>query len=208
MPTIIAGKFKGRHLASPKNKATRPTMGRNRQVLFDKLIHGYCSTLFSLQDAVVLDGFAGTGAFGLEALSRGARFAIFCDKDRQIFQILKKNVALCHAQNQSCPILCDIIYGNLPRIQQKATIIFLDPPYRRELITPALQSIIEKKYLTDPALVILETQSQEPLPIKTWRIEEKNNGKNMYQLRLIDQAKLKNTNFTFWYFTTEKTLAL
>src|ERR1700689_2878734 len=89
---IVGGKHRGRQLAAPPGWAVRPTGGRARGALFDILAHGRFGARPIYEDARVLDAFAGTGAFGLEALSRGARFASFIEKDRVARAVLQQNI--------------------------------------------------------------------------------------------------------------------
>jgi 16S rRNA (guanine966-N2)-methyltransferase len=89
---IVAGKHRGRRIAAPPGDAVRPTSERARQALFNILAHGRFAPAPVFEDARVLDVFAGTGAFGLEALSRGARFATFIEKDRDAREALAANI--------------------------------------------------------------------------------------------------------------------
>ena len=89
---IVAGKHRGRRIAAPPGDAVRPTSERAREALFNILAHGRFALAPIIEDARVLDVFAGTGAFGLEALSRGARFATFIEKDRAAREALAANI--------------------------------------------------------------------------------------------------------------------
>src|SRR5713226_9021051 len=89
---IVGGKHRGRRIAAPPGDTVRPTSERAREALFNILAHGRFATAPVFEDARVLDVFAGTGAFGLEALSRGARFATFIEKDRQAREALAANI--------------------------------------------------------------------------------------------------------------------
>src|SRR5580658_4635228 len=90
---IIAGRHRGRPIEAPPGDAVRPTSERAREALFDMLAHGRFGERPLCEDAMVLDAFAGTGALGLEALSRGARFVTFLEKDRSARAVLERNIA-------------------------------------------------------------------------------------------------------------------
>jgi 16S rRNA (guanine966-N2)-methyltransferase len=121
---IIAGQFKGRRLAGPVGTGVRPTSDRLRETLFNVLAP-------VVAGARVLDGYAGTGAVGLEALSRGAAHVTFVERDRRTSDLLMKNVDACRAQD-ACAIIRDDFVGG--RWSGRATVdlfdlVLLDPPY-------------------------------------------------------------------------------
>ena len=156
---IIAGKHRGMRLTAPEGLAVRPTGERAREALFDILAHGRFAEAPCYLDALVLDAFAGTGAFGLEALSRGARFATFLEKDRTARAALLKNVAALGATAQAAILAADAL--NPPRASSPATLAFLDPPYREDLATPALAALGKAGWLADQALVVVELAARQ-----------------------------------------------
>src|SRR5690348_8399641 len=101
---IVAGTWRGRALVAPPGTATRPTADRLRQALFDMLLHATWAGRDAVEDARVLDVFAGTGAFGLEALSRGAAHASFIERAPAALAALRANIAACRAQER-CTVL-------------------------------------------------------------------------------------------------------
>lgn len=123
---IIAGEFRGRRLLDPEGDTTRPITDRAKQSLFDILAA-------DLPGAVVYDCFAGTGSLGLESLSRGARHAVFFERDRSASQRLKRNIEALGVSDRATVHSGDIfaIVERLPAppIDRRASIIFLDPPY-------------------------------------------------------------------------------
>ena len=156
---IVAGKHKGRRLAAPEGRDIRPTADRTRQALFDVLEHGHLieGGGSALVDAVVLDGFCGTGALGLEALSRGAAEATFMDSNRAALDCARANAkALGVAGNF---ILADAT--NPPRARRPATLIFLDPPYGTNLGAPALAALKVAGWMAPAAIVSLEMSGPE-----------------------------------------------
>ncbi len=156
---IVAGKHRGRRLLAPEGQEVRPTSERAREALFDILAHGRFSEQDACIDAIVLDAFAGTGAFGLEALSRGARHATFMEKDRAAREALKRNIenlgetarAAILAVNASRP----------PRATVPANLAFLDPPYRTDLAAPALAALAKSGWLAVEALVVVELAARD-----------------------------------------------
>ncbi len=157
---IIAGAWRGRRLTSPA-AATRPTADRLRQALFDMLAHAPWAGRAAIDGALVLDAFAGTGALGLEALSRGAAQASFIEPDRAALAALRANIAACGAEAR-----CRVIPGDATRPPQgePCTLVFLDPPYGRGLIQVALAALHRAGWIAAGSLLIAETGADEPPP--------------------------------------------
>jgi 16S rRNA (guanine966-N2)-methyltransferase len=131
---IIAGLHRGRRLVAPAGATTRPTADRVRQALFDMLWHAPWAGREAIEGAVVLDAFAGTGALGLEALSRGAAAAHFIENDRAALAALRANIATCGEAAR-----CRVLTGDAtkpPRALQPCTLVFLDPPYAPRVAAP------------------------------------------------------------------------
>jgi len=157
---ITGGEAKGRRLSSPKGMAIRPTSDRIREAIFSILGQ-------DLSDLSVLDLFAGTGSLGLEALSRGARHAVFIDKSQQSIEIIRENLASCGYQNSGTILRRDLKKGlplSHPVLQQGFDLIFLDPPYRKDLITPLLNKISFIGILLNESRVVVELSKTEKLP--------------------------------------------
>jgi 16S rRNA (guanine966-N2)-methyltransferase len=139
---IVGGKFKGHGLTGPKGQATRPTSDRVREAIFNILAHGVED--FSIEGARVLDLFAGTGAMGLEALSRGARFCQFVDDAAEARGIIRRNADALGLIGQ-----CKIWRRDATRLGPAAPqpgfdLVFADPPYGKGLGTQALKSLIDE----------------------------------------------------------------
>lgn len=155
---IIAGHYKGTTLYAPLGQETRPTSDRARQTLFDILMHAPWAGKSFIENAIILDAFAGTGALGLEALSRGAQKAYFFEKSIKTRQILEKNIQLCRANSVS------FLYKDalLPPLSPcLCNLIFFDPPYHQGLIPVALQKLQHQKWVAKNALIITETAINE-----------------------------------------------
>ena len=135
---VVGGKHRGRALAGPKNPAVRPTSDRTREALFNILAHGIDG--FKLEDCRVLDLFAGTGALGLEALSRGARFCLFIDEAAASRALIRRNVEALGATGHSKIWRRDAT--RLGRIENMPVfdLLFADPPYGKGLGEKAIAS--------------------------------------------------------------------
>jgi 16S rRNA (guanine966-N2)-methyltransferase len=156
---IIAGRWKGRALVAPPGLATRPTSDRARQAIFDQLWHAPWAGRAVVENAMVLDGFAGTGAMGLEALSRSAARAFFMEQDRAALAALRTNITACKAGDA-----CRVIAGDVtapPISAAPCTLVFLDPPYGKGLVPRALAVLLAKGWIAPGALIIAETGRDE-----------------------------------------------
>ena len=160
---VIAGKHRGRKLAAPEGGEVRPTAARAREALFDILMHGRLSDGPAYEDAIVLDAFAGTGAFGLEALSRGARFVTFLENDRVARAVLKENIAALGETQHAAILSGDATRP--PRATGPCSLAFLDPPYREDLAAPALVALGKAGWLAENALVIVELAAREDFEV-------------------------------------------
>jgi len=157
---IIAGTLRGKALAAPPGRATRPTAQRMRQALFDMLVHAPWAGQTLLEGAAVLDVFAGTGAFGLEALSRGAASATFIESDPAALAALKANIAACRAEARTRIVAADALHPPKGPVQ---TIVFMDPPYDQGLLPRALPALREAGWITADTLLIAETGRTEDI---------------------------------------------
>lgn len=152
---IIAGKYRGKKLFSPTQEGVRPTSDRAREALFSVLY----SRFGGFADLSVIDIFAGTGAFGLEALSRGAKEAVLIDKD---IALSAKNAALFSDFKQKLEVLCaDACH--LPYAKKAYNLVFCDAPYAQGLTEPALLELAQKGFLEEDALCLAEVRKDEVL---------------------------------------------
>jgi 16S rRNA (guanine966-N2)-methyltransferase len=158
---IIGGRHRGRRLAAPEGLAVRPTADRAREALFDILGHGRFAEGPVWLEARVLDAFAGTGAFGLEALSRGAQHASFMEKDRAARAALLGNVRALGEAGRAAIIAADALHP--PPAAQPCTLAFLDPPYGEDLAAPALAALAAAGWLASGALVVVELAARRPV---------------------------------------------
>jgi 16S rRNA (guanine966-N2)-methyltransferase len=158
---IIAGRHRGRRLGAPEGDAVRPTSDRAREALFDILAHGRFAERPVYEGAHVLDAFAGTGAFGLEALSRGAARASFIEKDRAALAALRANIAALGEEEGTSVLPGDALRP--PRAPAPASLAFLDPPYGSDLAAPALAALATAGWLAAEALVVVEVAARQEL---------------------------------------------
>ena len=152
---IIAGAWRGRRLESPTGGSTRPTADRVRQALFDMLAHAPWGGRDLLAGASVLDAFAGTGALGLEALSRGAATAVFMEKDRAAAAVLRHNVEACRAGGRAQLLVCD---ATRPPPGPPQRLVFLDPPYDHDLLNLSLHALRESGWIDSITILVAEVR--------------------------------------------------
>ncbi len=161
---IVAGAHKGRTLVAPKGRATRPTADRTREAVFNVLAHADWAP--DLAGARVLDLFAGSGALGLEALSRGAAFALFVDSDPAARGAIRANaealgvMGITRIHRRDAALLGEKPAG----LGAPFDIAFLDPPYGRGLAAPALARLAAGGWLAPGAVAVVETGRDEPDP--------------------------------------------
>jgi 16S rRNA (guanine966-N2)-methyltransferase len=178
MIKIIGGKHRGRSLDTPEGMTTRPTSNRARESLFNILMHaGWNEDGTSpLVEARVLDAFAGSGALGIEALSRGAAHATFLDNDAMAIRVIGENLrTIGEAANAK------VIRGDATRPPQQregCDLIFLDPPYRSGLAAPALTALAEAGWLKSGAVATVELANTEDIipPTRFEAIDERRYG--------------------------------
>jgi 16S rRNA (guanine966-N2)-methyltransferase len=151
---IVGGKYRGHGLVGPSSTATRPTSDRVRESLFNILAHGIEG--FDIEGARVMDLFAGTGALGLEALSRGAKFCQFVDESAEARSVIRRNadalgaIGMCKIWRRDATKLGDCAP------QSPFDLVFIDPPYGKGLGEKALASLVEGAWLSEGAVVVLE----------------------------------------------------
>jgi 16S rRNA (guanine966-N2)-methyltransferase len=157
---IDAGNHRGVKLAAPEGEDTRPTSDRARQAVFNILAHAHDA----IRDAKVLDVFAGSGALGLEALSRGAERASFIESDRIAAGCIKQNIAACREQARTQLFIADALRPpRAPASWAPCSLVFLDPPYGRGLIPPTLAALEENGWIAPEALVVAEADRKEAI---------------------------------------------
>ena len=154
---VIAGEAKGRRLIGPKTDAIRPVLDQVKEAVFN--------ILFDVGGLHVLDLFAGTGAVGIEALSRGAKECVFVDSGKEAIQIISKNLELCKMVDRAQVFEMPVGKGiDLLSKKGKAfDLIFVDPPYERGFVQKSLQKLAASSLLHSESVIIVEHHPKEPV---------------------------------------------
>lgn len=153
---ICAGTFKGKHLKIPPPAITRPSSDRLRQAIFNILTNHV-----SLENLCILDGFAGSGSLGLEALSRGAAEVVFCENNPTAQTSLKENIlSTIKTNHNNITIFQDIFKIEFLK---PFDVIFLDPPYDKQLEIKAIKYLEDKKLIAKKGFIIIEQRKHSPL---------------------------------------------
>jgi 16S rRNA (guanine966-N2)-methyltransferase len=162
---ITGGTLGGRRLAAPDDDRIRPTSDKTRQAIFNILAHKHFGIGFALEGVAVADLFAGTGALGIEALSRGAKFCLFVDDSAESRALIRENVealgltGLTKIWRRDAADLGPLGAG----AGGPFGLVFLDPPYRKGLVPRALKSLKDGGWLTEKALLMAETSKGEDI---------------------------------------------
>ena len=153
---VIAGKFKGRNLKSPPSLDVRPTSDRLRETLFNVIAS-------RVPDSRFLDLCAGSGAIGIEALSRGAAHATFVDRSRRSCQLIEANLNLCQVPEEQRDIYCSEAAEFVRQAPDKWDLVYLDPPYKTDYLR-LLQVFAATSVVIDEGLLIVEHHHKTNLP--------------------------------------------
>lgn len=156
---IIAGTYRGRILASPRDRTVRPTTDRAKQTIFDIL-----TNRIDFEGLHVLDLFAGTGSLGLESISRGAASVTFVDSSRDVQALLKKNVTALRCEDR-CTLYQADVFWYLKNTQAKYDVVFADPPYRLEKIGTIPAALHESGVLKQDAFVVMEHSRESTIAL-------------------------------------------
>lgn len=154
---ITGGEWRGRKLAVPEGDSVRPTSDMVRQAIFNILqSHDYPF------NALVIDAFCGTGALGLEALSRGAERCVFMDKDKQSLSFARRNVMNVKADERCLFLQCDVAHPPpIGDLAEPADLLFLDPPYRHGLVHSAVIALAAAGWLSPGAVCVAECEKDQ-----------------------------------------------
>jgi len=162
---IVGGTLSGRKIEPPLSLTTRPMMDRVRQALFNILSHHEWGRQIGdvLNNTQILDAFCGTGALAFEAISHGAAHATLFDKDHQALEIATKNAASLGIKDQCHIMMADTLAP--PRTKEPCQLVFLAPPYRKNLIPPAMIALDQAGWIAPHALIMAETAKKEILEL-------------------------------------------
>ena len=175
---IISGSMRGTKLYTLDGISTRPTLDRVKESLFNIIQN-------KLKDSVVLDLFSGSGALAIESISRGAKKAILCDKSNQAIKIIKQNVDKTNCGNKVEIINKDYIKSLKLLEKEKFDIVFIDPPYDKNIAVDAVSRILDLDILSEDSIIVLETddEKRELSALKEIKV-------NVYDLRKYGRVKL------------------
>lgn len=153
---IISGNARGTKLATLSGESTRPTLDRVKEPLFSIIQN-------KILDSTVLDLFSGSGALGLESLSRGAKTVVLCDNNIEAIKIINQNIEKTRMKDNAIIINNDYIkcLEMLKNKQMKFNLIFLDPPYKTNFAVDALKRILDLDLLSEDGIIIIETDEEE-----------------------------------------------
>ena len=174
---VIGGALKGKKLCPIRGLTIRPTTDYLRESIFNILAGG-------VEDAIVLDLFAGTGSLGIEALSRGAATAVFVDKDPRAIKALTRNICACCLEGRSTILKQDIVRGLsfLKSIGHAFELVFIDPPYDKGFVERTMQLLDRAKSTSDGVSIVIEHSRREVLPEKVARFilsDQRHYGKTL-----------------------------
>jgi len=177
---IISGKARGTKLYTLEGENTRPTLDRVKESIFN-IIQS------EIEGAKILDLFAGSGAIGLEFLSRGAERAVLCDKSKEAVNIIKKNIEKTHMENHT-QVFNEDFENCLEKLEnEQFDIIYLDPPYATQYIKKSLQKIIELSIAKEESQIIIETDDEQRI------LQEIEN----MDVRIVDKRKYGRATIIF-----------
>ncbi|MDO8644346.1 MAG: 16S rRNA (guanine(966)-N(2))-methyltransferase RsmD [bacterium] len=193
---IIAGQAKGRLLKTPKGKGIRPALDKVKGAVFNILQHG-----IGLEGSSVLDLYAGTGNIGIEALSRGAAQATFVDDSKEAIDLIGENLKRTGFEGKGDVVVLRLPWG-LKRWKGKRDydLIFVDPPYDKELVMPTLELLAREKILAPSGRIVVEHSPREKITVGAGFPRP---GVETTPLQIIDQRKYGQTIITFLTYVQE-----
>ena len=166
---LIAGQWRGRRLQVPDVDTTRPTMDRTREAVF-----GILRARDVVRDARVMDVFAGSGAYGFEALSQGAKHVTFVESHREAQQAIQTNITTLNCAAQTELLRMDA--QKILMATMAASLVFMDPPYHSDLIAPTLDVLKLKNWITPESLLVIELHKDETDPSNVTIIDSRRYG--------------------------------
>lgn len=156
---IIGGKYRGKKLSAPDGRETRPTSDRARESVFNVLDSRFLKEGKTWAEISVMDAFAGTGALGIEAASRGAGVLFFVEKSRQALKCLEENLAGVRRDGVRISVFSDVLFP--PDAVKAVDLLFMDPPYGRGLVCSGLNALKEKGWVDSMTLCVIEAEKNE-----------------------------------------------
>lgn len=186
---IISGTARGTKINTIESSSTRPTLDRVRESLFNIIQN-------RVKNAMVLDLFAGSGALGIESLSRGATRAVLCDNNLKSIEVIKQNLLKTHFIDKAQVVHMDF-KKCIKNLDKKFDIIFIDPPYKADLAVESTKDIIYNNLLNDDGIIIIETDELDR-DVKELEILRNTLNNNLH---IIDKRKYGRANLLFLSLT-------
>ncbi len=184
---ITGGQWRGRVLPSPVRTGVRPSMERVRKTVFD-ILQG----MLSLEGIVVADLFAGTGSYGIEALSRGAAMCVFVERERRLVQRLRQQLQQLAVPADQVQLLCADVFALLPRWQELGCavpqLLFADPPYGQRMGERLLELLAQQRWLEDGTLLCLELSVRDRF------------GSSLGAWQLLRERRFGDTLVQWWQY--------
>jgi len=183
---VIAGKYKGRNIEALKDKSgkLRPTTGKTKEALFNILSHGQFAAAGKklLEGARVLDLYCGSGALAIEALSRGAAYAVLIDMDKEHLEIARKNIKNLGEEQNAALIRADS--STPPPAHVPCNLIFIDPPYNQGLVQATLANLVKGNWLAKDSVIVVETAKREDIiyPAGLEELTDRNYGNSRIRI--------------------------
>ena len=177
---IIGGRARGTKLYTLEGENTRPTLDRVKESLFNII-------QLEVPNSIFLDLFAGSGAIGLEAVSRGAKKSILCDKNKDAIKIINKNIEKTHSEGNVELYGLDFKEVLKNKIKDKPDIVFIDPPYKTDFAYEAIKILVDSNMLKKESLMIIETDEEERILKQIENIE----------IEIIDKRKYGRAHLIF-----------
>jgi len=175
---IIAGTFKGKKILEPKDNLTRPLKDLTKESIFNILKHSNKFNI-NLENSNILDLFSGVGSFGIECISRGAKYVVFVEKYKDVLPILKKNLHSLKSNENYEIVERDIYNINFFKdLNKRFDVIFMDPPYKDKNLNLLLDNIKNEKILNENGILVVHRHKNEKdlIPKKLKVVEEKKYG--------------------------------
>ena len=181
---IISGTARGTKLYTLEGQATRPTLDRVKESLFNIIQN-------EIPNSIFLDIFSGSGAIGLEAASRGAKKSILCDKSKDAIQIIKKNIEKTHLSEKVELYQLDYELLLKNKIKEKIDIVYIDPPYNSDFVAKSVEILINRKLVDENSNIIIETDNEEKILEDLKKIEVEITDKRKYGRAVLIFLKIR-----------------
>ena len=150
---IIGGKLRGKKIIPPKDDKTRPLRDLVKESIFNLLNHS-SKINFQMENSVILDLFSGSGSFGLECISRGAKFVFFNENYNEAIKVLEKNIHNLKCENK-CKIIKNNCFNLTQNFEENVDLIFIDPPFKEEKINEIIEMVLKMKIIKKDGLIII-----------------------------------------------------